>query len=158
MQRRPRAQHIMGSAAGGGRPQQSIPERADRTLRMTPRATAWPLTQGESPLRQPPQPPSKSGPLAALRFRGHGGPAPRPHGARLPGAPAAPGGRRDRASTACVPAQPGWGRQPGNKSRVETEDGEGEGAGADRRTEREREPILAGKAGGDRDGRGAAAG
>lgn len=53
---------------------------------------------------------SKPGQVATVRFTAHDGPAPRPHHPRLLGAPTAPGGGRHGAGTACVPAQPGWGR------------------------------------------------
>lgn len=94
---------------------------------------ARPLTQGE-PLSCSPSvlaaPPSEPGQLSAFRFRGRGGPAPRPHRPGPPGAPAAPGGRRDRASTACVTAAER--RRRGDKSREASGDRGRRGSGSRR--------------------------
>ena len=64
--------------------------------RTTPPPPARPLTRGESPLRWPQDPGSPGAAtstpwqVAAVRFRGHGGPAPRPPSPKPPAAPPAP--------------------------------------------------------------------
>lgn len=70
---------------------------------------------------------SKPGQVATIRFRAHGGPAPRAHSPSLLGAPTAPGGGRDGAGTACVPAQPGW-RRGWREQKLSRNPGGGKGA------------------------------
>lgn len=97
--------------------------------RTTPPPPAWPLTRGESPLRWPQDPGSPGAAtstpwqVAAVRFRGHGGPAPRPPSPKPPAAPPAPGGGRDGARAACAPALPGQRRQPGGDTKAEQKPG-----------------------------------
>lgn len=60
--------------------------------------------------------------VAAVRFRGHGGLAPRRPSPRPSAAPPAPGGQ-GRACAACAHAPPGQRRQPGGDTKAEQKPG-----------------------------------
>lgn len=95
----------------------------------SPAPPTRPLTRGESPLRWPQDPGSPGAAtstpwqVAAVRFRGHSGPAPRLPSPRPPAAPPAPGGGRDGARAACAHALPGKRRQPGGDTKAEQKPG-----------------------------------
>lgn len=79
---------------------------------------ASPLLRPQGPVAQGSA--SEPGPVTAVAFRAHGGPAPRPRSPGLPGAPAAPGGGSEGAARhVCQLSRGGGGG--GNKSCAEAE-------------------------------------
>lgn len=105
VQRAP-ALHMMLHTVGPGHPAASYPGKS------SPAAPgSW----------QPRAAMSKPGQVTAVRFRAHGGPAPRPRSPGLLGAPAAPGGGSEGAARHVCQLSQGGGGGGGNKSCAEAE-------------------------------------
>lgn len=133
-------------AAGWRGWQQSIMEREPHSPHAAPqdelRAIHRPLTQGESPLLQPQRPGSRRQSLGSWQLSASEAMVSRPRDPTVPGSRALP-----------QPQVAGGMQQAQHVCRHSQARGGGEETKAKWKPRVDREPILVGKAGGDRDGR-----